>query len=203
MSADHFENFSNISYNSKIWQQCLTEIQNTCQGDYLYKNYLNIDPESYLFFNGVMRENKIIAFGAIEKSPNKWGDSLVRVLTRFWIHPSYRSKGLTKWGDNKIRFSPLVLKPQIEFLKSYQDVKIAMITREGKNLKSFREITRLANTVNDCKFEIVNGKFNVCEPMDFIPYSCKQFIALSPLVDFDYVQYLKEVQQLGMLLKVS
>jgi len=203
MTQDTLTNFYQIDDNSEMWIQCLDFIKTSCTTDPLQKNYLNLKPSKFLFFNGITDGEKIISFGGIEKSPNKWGDSLVRVLTRFWLHPDYRSKGLTKWGDDKIRFSPLVLAPQIEFLRSCQDIKIAMITREGNNLNSFREIVRLVNTVDNCKFKIVDGKFNVCEPMDFIPQSCRQFIALSPLVEVDYFEYLQEVQRLGMLLKVS
>ena len=121
----------------------------------LYKNYVDLEPKNYLYFNCVVHKNRIISFGAIERSSEKWGDTIVRVLTRFWIHPEYRSHSLTKWCKNKIRFSPIILKKQIEFLKSINDgVEAMLITKEGNYEKSFEKIINLANTVSTDAFKI-------------------------------------------------
>jgi hypothetical protein len=149
----------------------------------LYDNYTNIDPKNYSFFNCALVHDRIVSFGAVEISEAKWGPEIARVLTRFWIHPDFRSSGLTKWGAQSIRFSPLILKPQLEFLKISSKIKVAMITREGRYRNSFREIVRLANTASQNNFTILPGKYNVCEPMQSVPGGCRQMIALCPLKD--------------------
>jgi hypothetical protein len=168
----------------KQWEECKHDIKRLCEKDPLYKNYVDLSPENYYHFNAVTYNDKIISFGGIEYSPNKWGSEIARVLTRFWIHPDYRSKNLTKWSNNEIRYSPLILRAQIDFLKQQSKIKVAMITREGKYLRSFKEIVRLAKTVCD-DFEIIPGVFNVCERMPTVPHSCRQMIALAQLSDIE------------------
>lgn len=196
-----FTNFSQIDPKSKLWKNCLRFIKSSCHNDPLYKNYLNLDPSEFLFFNGIIHNDMIVSFGGIEYSPHKWGTGVARVLTRFWIHPDYRSRSLTKWSNNSIRFSPLVLEPQIEFLKKQKDIRIAMITREGNYKNSFKEIVRLANTVKNCNFKIINGLHNICEPLCEVPDSCKQMIAICPLSFFGYEKYLDDLQSEGFLKK--
>lgn len=166
-----------------VWDQCKNYIKQHCKNDPLYDNYTNIDPRNYSFFNCALMHDRIVSFGAVEISEIKWGSEIARVLTRFWIHPDFRSSGLTKWGDHNIRFSPLILKPQLEFLQTSTKIKAAMITREGRYRNSFNEIIRLANTVSQHNFTILPGKYNVCEPMQHVPEGCRQMIALCPLKD--------------------
>jgi hypothetical protein len=172
---------NNIKKQDPIWIDCLSIIKNKCKDDPLIENYLDLNPENYFYFVSLIVDDNIISFGAIEKSPNKWGESLVRVLTRFWIHPDFRSNGFTKWGDHRPRFSPIILKNQLEFLETKKEIKAAMITREGNYLKSFKEIIRLANTVSKNPFEILKNRYNVCGSMEIVPESCKQFVAVSLL----------------------
>lgn len=194
-----FTNFYNIEYQSELWQKCLAEIKKNCQHDYLYENYKNLNPELYLFFNGIIHNGNIVAFAGIEYSPHKWGDSIARVLTRYWIHPTFRSNNLTKWTAKKIKITPLILSPQIEFLKTCDYIKAAFMTREGTRKRGLEQFLKIARLVNDCNFRIVDGLYNVCEPMDVIPESCKQMIAVSNLKEFNWDEYLKNIQQKGLI----
>lgn len=179
-----------------LWNECLDVIQNRCFQDPLFKNYLNLDPSKYFYFSTIVYENKIISFGAIEYSPKKWGDEIARVLTRFWIHPDYRSNGLTKWGDHSIRFSPLILRSQLNFLKDHNKIKVAMITREGKYKKSFEEISRLATQVAEDSFEIADEVYNVCGDSEDL--SCYQMVSLSSLYsDIDKWKIFQRAKQQG------
>ena len=162
-----------------LWNECMETIKSQCRADPLYENYVNLSPEQYYYFVTVIYENKIISFGAIEYSPHKWGEKIARVLTRFWIHPDFRSNGLTKWGPNAVRFSPIILKAQLEFLSSQNKIKVAMITREGKYSKSFKKITKLASSVSVDAFEILKNIYNVCG--DSNDDSCYQMVALSSI----------------------
>jgi hypothetical protein len=164
-----------------LWTQCKNYIRYHCKTDSLYDNYANLEPENYSYFNCALIDDRIVSFGAVEISEEKWGPEIARVLTRFWIHPDFRSSGLTKWGSQNIRFSPLILKPQLDFLQTSSKIKAAMITREGKYRNSFNEIIRLANTVSQNNFTVLPGKYNVCEPMHYVPEGCRQMIALCPL----------------------
>lgn len=163
-----------------LWQDCMETIKIRCHSDPLFKNYININPDQYHYFVTAVYENTIVSFGAIEYAPHKWGKKIARVLTRFWIHPDFRSKGLTKWGrSNNIRFSPIILGAQLEFLKTQNNIKVAMITREGKYSKSFKEITKLSSSVSDDPFEISENIHNVCG--DSNDSSCYQMVALSSI----------------------
>ena len=132
------------------WNQCMQYLKEACREDELYENYLDIDLKKFLNFTAVLYNEEIISFGGVERRADRWGETIVRALTRFWISPKYRTSGLT-----------------------------VMITREGNYLKSFKEIIRLANTVSEQKFVIMPGRYNVCECMDNPPNSCRQFVAIN------------------------
>lgn len=185
----------------ELWQRCLDTIRTSCKKDLLYKNYVNLVPNSFYYFTSLIYEGEIISFGAIEHSPPKWGPEIARVLTRFWIHPKFRSKHLTKWSDNNLRFSPIVLNDQINFLRNQDKIKIAMITREGKYSKSFKEIIRLSKSVEN-DFEIIPGIFNVCRYTDVVPQSCKQMIAVARITNIDKISVLQKYQDQGCLTKI-
>lgn len=185
----------------QLWIDCLSRIKNSCQDDALYSNYKNLNPYNYYHFSVILDGDRIISFGGIEFDPNKWGDKLARVLTRFWIDPDYRTKSFTKWQSKNTRYSPIILKHQLEFL-SNSDIDFAMITREGNYKHSFIKIVDLANTVAHSPFLIRDGRFNVCEKLNEIPESCKQFIAISSLKGSNFDQYLKLINDNGLLKKL-
>lgn len=165
----------------ELWNQCKDTIKSRCHADPLYENYVDLTLDQYCYFVTAVYENTIVSFGAIEYAPHKWGDKIARVLTRFWIHPDFRSNGLTKWGPGAVRFSPIILADQIAYLNTQNNIKVAMITREGKYSKSFKEITKLASSVSVDSFEISENIYNVCG--DSNDDSCYQMIALSSISD--------------------
>lgn len=169
-------NFNNYD---KLWSNCMSYIKENCHSDPLYENYLSIALDDFQNFSVAIYNNEIVSFGGLEQRTDRWGDNIFRALTRFWIHPKYRSKGLTKWSSDKIRFSPIILKSQLEYFKNRQDNFAIMITREGNYLRSFAEIIRLANSISERKFTILNGRFNVCEPTFAPSESCKQYVAIT------------------------
>jgi hypothetical protein len=163
----------------KLWSECNSYIKNNCQTDPLYENYLSINLNDFLNFSIAVYNDRIISFGGLEQKKDRWGDHVVRALTRFWIHPDYRTKGLTKWNDTKIRFSPIILKSQLRHFDDQNTRSAIMITREGKYIKSFREIIRLANSVSEEQFTILDGRFNVCKPQNPPPKTCVQYVAIT------------------------
>lgn len=168
-----------LSTYQKMWAECRSYIKNNCQLDLLYENYLSINLEDFLNFSIAVYNDQIISFGGLEQKKDRWGDHIVRALTRFWIHPDHRTKGLTKWNDNKIRFSPIILKSQLNHFNTQKTRPAIMITREGKYIKSFREIIRLANSVSYDQFTILDGRFNVCKPQNPPPKTCVQYVAIT------------------------
>ena len=179
----------------KLWTECNSYIKNNCQIDPLYENYLSINLDDFLNFSIAVYNNQIISFGGLEQKKDRWGDHIVRALTRFWIHPDHRTKGLTKWDDTKIRFSPIILKSQLKHFDDQNTRPAIMITREGKYIKSFKEIIRLANPVSKEHFTIVDGRFNVCKPQNPPPKTCVQYVAITD-IDIFYTS-----QQQGFLQK--
>ena len=148
----------NFSTYEKLWTECNSYIENNCQTDPLYENYLSINLDVFLNFSIAVYNDRVISFGGLEQKKDRWGDHIVRALTRFWIHPDHRTKGLTKWNNTKIRFSPIILKSQLKHFDDQNTRPAIMITREGRYIKSFREIIRLANSVSKEQFTIVEGR---------------------------------------------
>ena len=179
----------------KLWTECNSYIKNNCQTDALYENYLSINLDDFLNFSIAVYNDQIISFGGLEQKRDRWGDHIVRALTRFWIHPDHRTKGLTKWDDTKIRFSPIILKSQLKHFDDQNTRPAIMITREGKYIKSFREIIRLANSVSKEQFTMLDGRFNVCKPQNPPPQTCVQYVAITD-IDIFY-----RSQQQGFLQK--
>jgi hypothetical protein len=185
----------NFSTYEKLWTECNSYIENNCQTDPLYENYLSINLEVFLNFSIAVYNDRIISFGGLEQKKDRWGDHIVRALTRFWIHPDHRTKGLTKWDNTKIRFSPTILKSQIKHFDDQNTRPAIMITREGRYIKSFREIIRLANSVSQEQFTMLDGRFNVCKPQNPPPQTCVQYVAITD-IDIFY-----RSQQQGFLQK--
>lgn len=192
------ENYQDLEHE---WAQTKSFIKEKCKDDLLYENYIDIDLENFLSFHVMISENKIVCFGGVEYRPGRWGVDIFRVLSKFWIHPDYRSPNLTKWSDEAVALSPKILERQVEDIKKeYRDFTL-MITRQGNYLKSFQRIVRLANTVNDCDFSIIDGKHNICGHLSN-QEECKQFIALSSYGRKDATTVLAEAQKRGKLLSV-
>lgn len=171
-----------------LWKKCMEYLRTTCYRDQLYRNYLHIDLEKFLTFTAIVYQNEIISFGGVEVKEDRWGKHIARALTRFWISPKHRTESLTKWRNSSIKFSPIILKHQLAFIKETEIISATIITREGNYKKSFLEIIRLANTVSDQKFFIMPGKYNVCECMENPPESCRQFVAINNLDCFKKAQ---------------
>lgn len=197
MNISDLKLFDDYSQYETLWAETQQTIKDHCKNDPLYENYLDLDPSNYIHFSVVVYKNTIVSFGAVEYSPDRWGSEIVRVLTRFWIHPEYRSPGMTRWGPSRIRFSSLILPSQLTFLKSHHPDKIKMITREGDYKNSFGEIVKLANRAvveKEDIFFVQEGLYNVCGP----DHVCAQMIALSG----DYEPVLAAAQELGYLNKL-
>lgn len=163
----------------KSWIDCMSFIEKECQSDKLYRNYLNIDLERFLSLAIVMENDRIIAFGGAEINQSRWGESLSRVLSRFWISPDRRHQ-LVKI-NKEINFSPLILDINLKALRNHPQIKAAMITREGDGKHSFARIVEIANTVAQTPFKILDDRYNVCGNVDPIPKSCVQMIAMTML----------------------
>jgi hypothetical protein len=162
----------------------------------LFENYKLLNPFNFEHFVGVVFDNRIVSFGAVDRQSNRWGKGIVRALTRFWIHPEYRSKSLTKWTTDSIKYSPTVLEPQLKYINSQPNTHAVIITREGNYQRSFNEIIRLANTVTENKFVIMPGRYNVCGSAAGGD-SCSQMVAISSLVDISAEEIFNQHQSMG------
>lgn len=178
-------NIKDQNLHNQLWNDCLTDIKNLCTNDSLYENYINIDLDNFLYFTGLVLDNKIISFGGIDQRFISWGKYTVRALSKFWIHPKYRTLSLTKWRDSNFKFSPFILHNQLDFIRNLNHIKAVIITREGNYGNSFKEIIRLANTVADTPFQIMPHRYNVCDISKNIKPSCWQFLATNNIDHFN------------------
>ena len=175
--------FADISITNEydnLWHSCLEYIRNHCQNDLLYQNYLNLKKQDFISIVVTIEDDTILAFSCAQFDIKKWGDQIARVSTRFWLHPSVRSTGLTKFtpGTTTWYNSQYMMRYQLDAVKRL-NLPASFISREGNYKKSFQKYISLVNTYNNTNFILLDGLYAVCGPMNEIPDSCKQMIAVN------------------------
>ena len=172
-----------------LWHNCLEYIHQNCQDDPLYQNYLNLNKKDFISIAIAIENSSIVAFSCAQYNPEKWGDQIARVSTRFWLHPNVRSKGLTKFtpGTTTWYNSQYMMQYQLDAVKRL-NLPASFISREGNYKKSFQKYINLVNNYNNTNFILLDGIYAVCGLMNEIPDSCKQMIAvnISNNTDLDY-----------------
>jgi hypothetical protein len=163
-----------------LWNNCLTYIKENCHSDPLYQNYVNLKKQDFISIAITIEDNAILAFSCAQFNVKKWGDQIARVSTRFWLHPSVRSKGLTKFtpGANTWYNSQYMMRYQLDAVNQL-NLPASFISREGNYKNSFQKYINLVNNYNDTNFILLNGLYAVCGPMSEVPDSCKQMIAVN------------------------
>jgi hypothetical protein len=163
-----------------LWNNCLTYIKENCHSDPLYQNYVNLKKQDFISIAITIEDNAILAFSCAQFNVKKWGDQIARVSTRFWLHPSVRSKGLTKFtpGANTWYNSQYMMRYQLDAVNQL-NLPASFISREGNYKNSFQKYINLVNNYNDTNFILLDGLYTVCGPMSEVPDSCKQMIAVN------------------------
>lgn len=181
-------------------QRFKTVVNTLCQSDHLYSNYSTLSISDFICLTAVLENDEIIAISGVQHLPDRWGTNIVRMSTRFWIHPDYRINSLSKFKhDYRLYFnSQLMIPVQLEFIKSL-GINFAIITREGEYRRSFGKFIELVNYHNTTKFNVLPGLFNVCQPMINIPDTCKQIIAVHSFNNLNFQHELEILAQQGKL----
>lgn len=194
----------NHTDNNRLLDNFKKFVEQNCAQDPLYDNYINITIDDFICLTAVIEDGEIVALSGAQYKPERWGQELVRMSTRFWMHPKYRINSLSKFQP-KLRFyfnSQLMIPYQLKFLKT-QPYKFAMITREGHYQKSFQKFLDLVNFHNSTSFNLLPGRFNVCKPMNHVPESCQQLVAVHSLYNHDFKEELEKLQNQNQLSLVS
>ena len=167
-------------------------IKNTGTSDPLYKNYELLDINDFICLTAVLENDEIVALSGIQYFPERWGNNIVRMSTRFWMHPKYRITSLSKFKhDSRFYFnSQLMIPYQLTFIKQ-KKIPFAIITREGNYKRSFTKFIELVNHYNSTNFLLLDGIYNVCQPMNNVPDSCKQMIAFCSFDNFCFQEELQ------------
>jgi hypothetical protein len=107
------------------------------------------------------------------------------------LHPSVRSKGLTKFtpGANTWYNSQYMMRYQLDAVEKL-NLPASFISREGNYKNSFQKYINLVNNYNDTNFILLDGLYAVCGPMDKIPDSCKQMIAVNVKDKIDLTDFI-------------
>ena len=179
-------------------------LSNLCQSDPLYLNYSTLDIKDFVCLTAVLEQNEIIALSGVQYLPDRWGENIARISTRFWIHPTYRINSLSKFKhDYRLYFNSQLMIPfQLKFIKSL-GVSFAIITREGEYRRSFSKFIDLVNHHNGTMFNILDGLYNVCQPMTCVPDSCKQLIAVHTLNNSNFSNELSELSKYSKLSSIE
>jgi hypothetical protein len=175
-------------------------IKDRCQSDPLYSNYESLNVNDFVCLTAVLDQNEIVALSGVQHLPDRWGDNTVRMSTRFWVHPDYRINSLSKFKhDQRLYFNSQLMIPfQLNFIKSL-GISYAIITREGEYRRSFKKFIELVNHHNGTQFNVLDGLYNVCQPMACVPDSCKQIIAVHSFSSTSFNQELRQLSQQGKL----
>lgn len=167
---------ANSSLHLDKWQRTLEYIEKS--RDELKDNYLNLDLNSFLSFQAVVKDEDIICFSGLQASDEKWGPLIVRCSSRMWVHPAYRQPGLRKFSrGNKFLNSYYLIPNQLKLAKKLGYACVFM-SRE-KNLRAFGEWTKLVNKNAVSNFVLLPNRYNVCGRQCTIPESCKQLVSLN------------------------
>jgi hypothetical protein len=176
-------------------------IKEHCYQDPLYENYKNLDLKDFICLTAVIDNNNIVALSGVQYKPERWGQNIVRMSTRFWMHPKYRINALSKYDPTQ-RFyfnSQLMIPHQLNYLKIL-GIKFAIITREGNYRRSFNKFIELVNYYNNTNFIVLNGMFNVCNHMSIVPESCQQIVAVHTFDNSSFDQELTKLHQENKLI---
>lgn len=158
-----------------IWNQTLTFMR--FSNDRLRKNYLSIDPQQFVSFTTLIKDNKIICFSGLQADPIKWGDRIARCSSRMWIHPEYRFQGMVKFtGGPRFLNSYYCLPVQINKSKElgYECVFMSRDT----NKKAFAAWNELVNKNCQTQFVSLDEKFNLCGNYNNGSKDCVQYVSI-------------------------
>jgi len=166
---------ANSSLHLDKWQRVLDYIEKS--HDELKDNYLNLDLDSFLSFQAVVKDDEIICFSGLQASEEKWSPLILRCSSRMWVHPDYRQPGLKKFTQgNKFLNSYYLIPKQLKLAKDL-GYRCVFMSRE-KNSRAFAEWTNLVNRNTGSNFLVLPNRYNVCGHQHTDTESCKQLISL-------------------------
>lgn len=161
---------------AKLWQEAQDEISKS--SDKLKNNYIDLDPTKFVTFPGVVYNNRLICFSALQME-NRWGPNIARCSTRMWIHPDYRFAGMTKFTGG-VKFLNTTYCLPIQFAKAKElGLDCIFISRED-NPRAFLEYVKLVKINTAETFELLDSMVNVCG-INPVPDSCRQYVAVNYL----------------------
>jgi hypothetical protein len=161
----------------QMWFNIIEQIDTG--NDPLKDNYLTINFDDFKSFTAVVFDNTIIAFSGLQHNSKRWGDKSGRLLSRFYISPTYRH-GLSLF--NSTLYTEFMLPIQLAAARNLKLTSVFISREQGIN--SFGKfITYINQTISDTNFTVLNGKYDVCGIENPVPDSCKQYVALKLLSD--------------------
>lgn len=134
----------------------------------------NLNLKDFPFFNCVTKDEKIIAFGGLQKT--KWGKKIGRVATRLWVHKDYRKK-----GGVPSSFNSTILMPNQILWAEQNDYDLVYWSRQYPHQRHFKVMIDRSN--RNCPYKYVHKPlpdiYNVCKDSD--NQNCWQRVAVVEL----------------------
>jgi len=134
----------------------------------------NLNLKDFPFFNCVVLDNKIIAFGGLQKT--KWGEKIGRVATRLWVHPDHRKK-----GGVPSSFNSKILMPNQILWAEQNDYDLVYWSRQYPHQRHFKVMIDRSN--RNCPYNYKHVPlpdiYNVCK--DSTNPHCWQRVAVIEL----------------------
>jgi len=168
----------NLKQQPKFLNQFYETIDEISQSSHpLAENYsrkrLNLD--EFPFFNIVVEDDKIVAFGGLQEG--RWGKGIGRVATRLWVRPDHRKKGAVPSEFN----SKILMPEQIKWAEQ-NGYDLVFWSRQYPNNRNFVRMIERSN--RNCPYgyhhEALPDVYNVC--MDISDdESCWQKVAVVKL----------------------
>ena len=134
----------------------------------------NLKLDDFPFFNCIVLNSKIIAFGGLQNTI--WGDKIGRVATRLWVHPDHRRKGLVP-----SEFNSKMLMPNQILWAEQNGYELVYWSRQYPHQRHFKKMIERSN--KHCPYHYEHKPlpdiYNVCK--DSKNPHCWQRVAIIPL----------------------
>ena len=166
----------------RLWNNVIIKIKNGT--DELKNNYVNLTPNDFECLPVLIKNDEIITFSGLQIRSDRWAPNIGRVNSRMWIAPEHRHANLIKceYNPDKYYNTRYLLKMQIERAIEI-GLKSVFISREGNYKTTLKAYCNLVFKNTGYRFNILSNRYNVCGPMNEIPESCRQLIAVCDFQD--------------------
>jgi hypothetical protein len=161
-----------------LWFETLEKI--SLGSDKLKNNYKEIDLTMFISFHVAVKQDEILGFSGLQYMPDRWGKSIARCMSRFYLRPDFRH-GHSIF-HKPFQITETVLPMQINDAREH-GFDIVFMSREKGKFSFEKSVKYLKSKNSLIDFNLLTDRYNVCGSVEPVPESCKQYISIMNLND--------------------